>query len=336
VWLLNKTDNQHTIEFNLTDYTVSEISEAWRFHDAGDGRGALMTIGLWEVAGKKRTTLRADSLNMIGFNYPSDDMPDRPVIEVTVVEPVADGILAAWSGSAGAAEIAAPGVSGYLSAGGLYDVDSGAGSTDGTFGSAYAGAPTALTAFSVRDVDGSDAAAFSIANHTGAPLRLDAVHFDYAVWWVNSPKDVTLVYAAGDLTGVTNRTPIHSVAGLSNTGNAGNYPDFDWMLTGLADRTLEHGEEAHFRLEVSNGTEDWANGAFDNIAISGGTAAGMPEGVLVSWRAETGKKYSVQQSGNLVSNDWTSASGILIGTPGDMSAPAELAYPGFYRLEVQP
>ena len=101
VWLLNKTDNNHTVELNISGYTVNNVSEAWRFHDEGDGRGALMTIGLWEVAGKKRTTLRADSLNMIGFNYPSNTLPEQVEIEARLVEPVPDGILVAWDGLSG-------------------------------------------------------------------------------------------------------------------------------------------------------------------------------------------------------------------------------------------
>lgn len=336
IWLLNKTDDNHTIELDISGYTVNDVSEAWRFHDEGDGRGALMTIGLWEVAGNKRTTLRADSLNMIGFNYPSNNVPVRPVIEAVMVEPVEDGILVGWDGSPGSADVAAQGVSGYLASGGLFDVDDSAGSTDGTYGSAHAGAPTALTAFAVRATNGSDMVAFSIANQTGAPLRLDAVHFDYSSWWASSPKDVLLLYESGDLAGVTNQTPINSVGGLANTGKGGDYPDFDWSLATLADRVLDHGEEANFSLGVSNAGADWSNGAFDNIAVSGGTVSNAADSVLVSWRAETGRKYEVMQSGNLLSNDWHSASGTLIGQPGDMSIPADLEFPGFYRLDIQP
>ncbi len=334
-WLLNKTDDQHTIEFDMMGYTVNEVSEAWRFHDSGDGKGSLMTIGLWDVSGKKQTTLRANSLNMIGFNYPSSAAPKRVLMDARVVEPIPDGVLVAWENTAGSPDVAAPYVSGNLAAGGLYDVDESAGSTDGTYGNSISGAGTALTAFSVRATNGFNTAVFSVANQTGTPLRLDAVHFDYSSWWTSSPKDVALVYVSGDLAGVTNQTPIQSVGGLSNMGKNGNYPDFDWSLTGLADRVLEHGEEASFSLRVSNAESEWANGAFDNIAISGGTVATVTESVLVSWRAETGKKYTVMQSGNLLSNDWNSTSGTLIGTPGDMSAPADLEFPGFYRLEIQ-
>lgn len=335
VWLLNKTDNNHTVELNISGYTVNNVSEAWRFHDEGDGRGALMTIGLWEVAGKKRTTLRADSLNMIGFNYPSNTLPEQVEIEARLVEPVPDGILVAWDGLSGLPDRAANGISGALSTGGLYEIDDSAGSTDGTYGSTFSGAPTASSAFAVRATNGSDTVAFSISNETGAPLRLDAVHFDYSSWWTSSPKDVTLLYSSGDLATVTNHTPVNSVSGLSNTGKGGNYPDFDWSLAGLADRVLEHGEEANFILQVSNAAEDWANGAFDNIAISGGTVSNATDTVLLSWRAQTGKKYTVMQSGNLLSNDWNSASSTLMGQPGDMSEPADLELPGFYRLDIQ-
>ena len=335
-WLLNKTDSNHTIEFNISNYTVNEVSEAWRFHDGGKGNGALMTIGLWEVSGKQRTTLQANSLNMIGFNYAAPEVPERVTIKSRIVEPVADGILLGWNSSSGFADFAVPGVSGSLLEGNLYEIDDEAGSTDGTFGGSYTGASTALTGFAVRGTNSMDTLGFSIINQSGAPLRIDAVHFDYSSWWANSPKDVALFYDSGDLTGVTNQTVIHSVVGLSNTGKNGNYPDFDLSLAGLPDRVLDHGEEANFKLVVSNAAEDWANGAFDNLAISGGTVSNVADSVLVSWRAETGRKYTVRQSDNLVSNDWDSVSTTLNGLPGDMSMPVQLETPGFYRLEIEP
>ncbi len=335
-YLLNKTDTDHNIEFNLTGYTVNEVSEAWRFHDEGNGKGALMKIGIWETNGKKRTTLWANSLNMVGFNYPAADMPARPVIKAPQVEPIADGLLIGWDGSTGSADFTVPGISGFLLDGQLVDVDSSAGSTDGTFGVSAGGAATALTAYSVRGTNSQDTLIFSVRNLSGAPLRLDTVHFDYSSWFVNSPKDVTLYYASGDLTGVTNGTIVQSVSGLSNTGKSGNYPDFDWSLSGLADRVLDHGEEVYFSLTGSNAGADWANGAFDNVAVSGGTVPNTVESVLVSWRAKTGREYTVMKTGNLVSNDWTSASSTMKGRPGDMSVPVDLETPGFYRLDIEP
>ncbi len=86
-YLLNKTDSDQTVELNIPGYTVNEVNEAWRFTDDGAGNGALQKIALWEINGRKRTTLKADSLNMIGFNYPMEDTDG-------------DGMVDAWEISA--------------------------------------------------------------------------------------------------------------------------------------------------------------------------------------------------------------------------------------------
>jgi len=335
-YLLNKTDIDYNIEFNISGYSVTEVSEAWRFYDEGDGKGALMNIGVWDTDGKKRTTLKANTLNMVGFNYPSNATPTHAVFDSYFVDPIEDGILIGWDTTPGAPDVVVPGVTGTLLEGNLFEVDASVGSTDATFGSVHAGAATALTAFSVRETNSMDTVGFSIVNQSGAPLRLDTVHFDYSRWWSGSPKDVALLYTSGDLAGVTNQTPIHSVTGLSDTGKFGDYPDFDWSLAGLVDPVLGHGETAAFNLTASNADISGTAGAFDNIAISGGTVTPAADTVLVLWRAETGKKYTVMQATNLVSNDWNSASSTLIGQPGDMSVPVDLQTPGFYRLQLEP
>lgn len=84
IYLLNKTDIDQTVELNIPGYVAGEVSEAWRFCDGGSGAGALQKITLWDAAGKKRTTLLANSLNMIGLNYPAATDSDR------------DGISDAW------------------------------------------------------------------------------------------------------------------------------------------------------------------------------------------------------------------------------------------------
>jgi hypothetical protein len=293
-----------------------------------------MRIGLWEVGGNQRTTLRANSLNMIGFNYPAPVMPKPVAIKTRRVVPIEDGVLVGWHSSAGDPDVAAPGISGVLSEGNLFSVDGSGGSTDGTFGTAP-GASVDLTVFAVRATNGVDTAVFSLVNRSGVPVRLDAIHFDYSSWWANSPRDVVLAYESGDLTDVSSQTVIQSMTGLSNTGKSGNYPDFDWSLAVLNDRVLEHGEGVHFSLQVSNAGADWANGAFDNIAISGGTVSNSADSVLVSWRAHTGDQYTVMRATGLESNDWQSVSGSAIGWPGDMSEGVELSPPAFYRLNIR-
>ncbi|WP_136063496.1 hypothetical protein [Pontiella sulfatireligans] len=335
VYLLNKTDSDLTVELDLDGVDVNDISEAWRFLDGGDGEGELQQISLWEMGGNNRTTLKADTLNMILFNDPNPDEPARPEISSSVVMPISDGLLAGWHTASGDPDVAAAGISGELLTGSLFDVDSSAGSTDGSFGTSLDGASTEWTAYAVRGTNGSDAVVFSVVNRSGAPVRLDAIHFDYARWWADSPKDIALVVDSGDLDGVTNGTPVQSAADLPNFGKTGDFDDFDWSLSGLPDQVLAHNEEVWFRLSASNALTAWAAGAFDNIAVSGGTASTVTDLVLVEWRAETGRKYTVMETGNLVSNDWNAAVEMDVASPGTVSVPVELDSPRFYRLDIQ-
>ena len=76
-------------------------------------------------------------------------------------------------------------------------------------------------------------------------------------------------------------------------------------------------------------------GAFDNIAISGGSVASSTDSVLLSWRAKTGRKDPFMKSPNLPSNDWNVATGTLVGVPGDLSVSANLELPGLHRMDIQ-
>jgi hypothetical protein len=334
VYLLNKTDQDLNVELDLGGVAVDEISEAWRFHDGGGGEGELQPISLWEMGGNNRTTLKADTLNMIVFNDPDPEEPARPVITSAIVEPIPAGLLAGWHTGSGNPDVAAVGISGELLTGSLYDVDSSSGSTDATFGTSLHGASTELTAYAVRGTNGSDAVVFSVVNHSGAPLRLDAIHFDYASWWEDSPKDIALVVDSGDLEGVTNGTPVQSAANFPNIGKTGDFYDFDWSLSGLAGQVLDHNEEVGFRLRASNASAVWAAGAFDNIAVSGGTVSNVTDSILIKWRAQTGRKYTVMETGDLVSNAWNAAVELDIASPGTLSVPVELDCPRFYRLDI--
>lgn len=273
---------------------------------------------------------------MIGCNYATNPVPEQPVITSEIAEPISEGLLLAWDGGSETPAFVATGINGSLASSTFYEIDDTAGSTDGSYGSAFSTAATEASAFAVREVEGADRVTFTLKNETGLPLRLDAVHFDYAAWWEDSPHDIALLYGSGDLEGVTNQTDIQTVTGLSSTGKKNNYADFDWTLSGLPDRVLAHGEVVNLNLVVSNSGAEWANGAFDNLALSGGTVSNSADTVLISWRAETGTKYEVMESANLLSNDWNSASGILIENSGDISVPVELKTPSFYRLEIEP
>jgi hypothetical protein len=339
VYLLNKSDADETVTLGLSGYTLTDVSEAWRFHDDGSGLGALQTIGLWESGGQLRTTLRADSLNMIGLAYPSVDPPAVPQTAIEVYQPIPASILAAWDTSAGAPDLPVTGVEASLG-GSYHELDTTAGSTDGSFGATLPGAETALSCFSVRMENARNSVSLQIVNRSGNPLQLDSVHFDYAPWWVKSPKDVALVYAGGDLDGIANGTILQSATELVNLGTKkGDYYDFDWSLEALADRILDHNEAAVFNLVVSNAAPDgaWANGAFYNIAIYGRSVTASGNALVLSWRAETGKKYTLFDSTTLQPGDWQSASGTLIGRPGDMSVSSRMDLnPHFLRLQVEP
>lgn len=339
VYLLNKTDIDCDIEFDIPGYATDDASEAWRFHDDGSGRGVLQKTNLQDVSGKKRTTLLANSLNVVGFNDPaSTNLPNRPVIRATLAEPIGDGLLIGWDASTGAGgDIGVSGITGALFANNAFDVDSTAGSTDGTFGTAIPGASTALTAYAVRtESPGTmDTVGLEIINQSGAPLRLDAIHFDYSRCWSGSPQDVALVYACGDLD-ATNQTVVHSAAGLPITGKTGDYPDFDWPLANLPDRILNHGESAFFTLVASNATSIYSQGMFDNIAISGGTVSNAGSSAIISWRGQTGTSCTVMQSTNLVDGAWSPASETFVAKPGDLSVPVDPGTSAFYRVEISP
>jgi hypothetical protein len=339
VYLLNKNNTDETVSLGLAGYGLSDVSEAWRFHDGGDGQGALQPIGLWESGGSLKTTLLANTVNMIGLRYGSVPDPEIPELTYEIVGPVPVGILAAWSSSEDEPDVSVPGVSATLG-GSFYDFDPTAGSTDGTYGSNTAGADTATTAFTVRMENDRNTLSLQVLNQTGNPLQLDTLQFDYAPWWVKSPKDVSLVYAGGDLDEITPGTVIQSVSGLDNQGSKkGDYPDFDWSLAGLADNVIAHNEMVVFNLVVSNAAPDgtWANGAFDNIALMGGSTPSSGDAMMLTWWMETGRKYTLMESSTMEPGDWHSSSGTMIGYPGETTFPAELdANSKFLRLEIAP
>ncbi|MGK0237332.1 MAG: alpha-N-arabinofuranosidase [Candidatus Pelagisphaera sp.] len=339
IYLLNKNDADENVSLNLDGYDLTDVSEAWRFHDGGKGLGALERIGLWVAESNLQTTLKANSLNMIGLAYPPAPEPAAPELHAKSVHSVPEGILAAWDRSAGAPDRFQAGIDAFLG-GRFYGVDTTAGSTDGDFSGGIGETDTAPSSFTVRMDSDKNALNLEIVNRSGAPLMLDAVHFDYAPWWIASPKNVSLVYAEGDLSEVARGATLQSVEGLANLGmKSGDYYDFEWSLSGLADRVIDHDERVVLKLVASNANPggEWANGAFDNIAITGSSLPGRKEGMLFSWLAETGREYKLEKSSTLQSTDWQPASETVVGEPGEMSLPVEMGTdPAFYRLGVQP
>ena len=186
------------------------------------------------------------------------------------------------------------GVTGLLSGG--YDAQADKNSTDGTYGSGPATAASTANAVRVRlDQPSRAVVLVQITNNTGGSLCLGTFHFDYSRWYANSPTDVALYYDSGDLTNDPN-TLIGSASNVSVRGPTGNYDDFDWSLSVLGDVTLDNGQSATFRLEVSNAALANTAGGFDNIAITAGVSAtkasdpgpadgatGVARELLLSW-----------------------------------------------------
>lgn len=182
------------------------------------------------------------------------------------------GLLIGWDGgTVGNSATNAPGVSGSLFAASIYEVDTAAGSTDGTFGSSIPGADTATTAYAVRlyNSPNNDRIGVQIYNQTGSDIQLDSLEFDYGRWWADSPQDVVVTYAYGALDD-PNNTAITTVTGAPALGGkAGDYTDFSVSLSGLTDTVLANGERATFNLIASNAANIQTNGAFDNVAVVG-------------------------------------------------------------------
>jgi hypothetical protein len=192
-------------------------------------------------------------------------------------EPAPEGVLIAWdgswSGSTSAAYLAS-GISGSIIPTPYFGVETTKGSTDGTFGFSVGGASTEASAFSVSTYQGNRAwIDFTVENNSGSDQQLNAVAFDWAIYWASGPESISLYYLNGDLNAADD-TLINSATNLPvNQGGIADFDDYEWSLDGLADRILADGESATFRLSVPvNGT--YAGGGFDNIAILGEDYAG--------------------------------------------------------------
>jgi len=329
VWIEENSLNM--VGFNYPDTDADGIDDAWEINHFDDTSTADATSD-YDNDGY------SDHNEYVAGTDPKD--PESVLTcqhELYLPTPLqSKGLLIGWDTLSGTgSDFIAPGIEGSLP---LAVVDTTAGSTDGAYGSTNAGASTALTAYSVKtEVLGStDTVGFQIVNHTGRDLRLDTIHFDYSRWYADSPQDLALIYASGDLA-VTNGTVIQTATGALDLAKTGNYQDFDWSLAGLSDRVLGNLEQANFKLVVSNAVSADTQGAFDNIAISGeGIPGEAVSSVQISWRACTGKQYQLMQSTNLVSNGWIPAADSQLGQPRDMSTSVDLETPGFYRLNVEP
>lgn len=148
------------------------------------------------------------------------------------------------------------------------------GSGDGFYGGTTFAAPlfNSTTDYAFR---ANVANTFTITNNTTEIITLTQVSFDVHEA-DNSNDDIELVYVSGSLLGVLNGTQINTVDGINatETRNGGDYLDFDWSLSGLADQTLAPGEFAVFSLNSL--TLNNSLTALDNIGFIG-TVGAVPE-----------------------------------------------------------
>ncbi len=192
-----------------------------------------------------------------------------------------------------------------------------AGSSDGTFGT-LSGASVLQTGYHVREgnTNKNSRVDVRIQNNTGGPLQLESISFDYGRMYENSPQDVTLSYAYGNLD-EAEHTQIFTATNLDVTGQYGDYHDFDIPLTNLNDVVLAEGQQATFRFSIDNAGGIWDQGAFDNIAFVGQQLAYEAEAYFVGTEAVSSDQlkliiyavgeasdYSLLARSNLVDGSW--------------------------------
>lgn len=202
-----------------------------------------------------------------------------------------DNLLIAWDGGilTNTAYVV-DGLSGTLFANLIYSADASAGSTDWTFGSSTLGADPSPAAYAVRtaNLGSNNTVSVQIHNTSTEVVQLDTLSFDYSPWFSDGPTTVTMSYAYGDLSGVPAETVLNSAGGIAATGKFADYSDFDWSLTGLADRRLAPGERATFTLVATEATGAYVNGAFDNIALFGSVEVVGYDAWAEGWDANLG------------------------------------------------
>ncbi len=194
---------------------------------------------------------------------------------VFVRGPRPEDLLIGWDSGAGTnVAFNAPGVAGNLYTTTTAGSQTDGNSSDGTFGSALAGANDTVPWTVAMNINSNKTLlGIRIVNNTSSNLVLDALHVDFARVNSGSPSDFTFRYGYGDLSGITNLEAITTITGLPISAKFSNYTDVDLALTNLVDNVLAPGESATFQLVASNGTA--ANNTYvDNIAYSGSLVPG--------------------------------------------------------------
>lgn len=256
----------------------------------------------------------------------------------------------------------ADGASGSATQSGTWNINSGAASTDGTFGSLAS--PAASTNSSsngdgfalLNGVDGS--IDFTVTDTTGVAADLAFFHFDASRFRTGSAENWSVDIVAGDLTNTNVASGV-----LENQGGSSTFQNLDIDLTGLADHTLDANGTVTFRLSITGG-----NGAagqhtyLDNVGVTTVVPVEVPDlscGIVgyafnpsgtssLSFTGGVSATYVIKSTGDLSGGFNTvapsavtvgSLDGDVITTDGSGAAAAEFtgsAAAQFYKVETAP
>lgn len=154
-------------------------------------------------------------------------------------------------------------------------------SADGTFGSnitAMASTDRANSTAAVALVNGAEGF-FDFTITATAAVEVGSFNFDSFRRFGGSADEFVLSIESGSITnGVIGSGTITQAANGATPFEGVLNTDFDFDLSGLADRTLEIGESAVFRLAFTSGGGGGGNNTFiDNVGIFNVSATAIPE-----------------------------------------------------------
>jgi hypothetical protein len=205
----------------------------------------------------------------------------------------------------GTADIALNGVETTVS--GIQYGNSGAGSTDTSYGTLLGDAPTIGGAGQIKGAYNGGHIYITLTNNTQSPVELDTLHFDVANKYGDNPDETITVTLDGDL---GNGIVLATVSNLMNsTSGMADYDDYDVDLSSLPD--LQHGEGIVLTFSYV-GT---AIGMVDNVALLGtGIAPAVMgrEGGSTAFLSVSGLDTSVSQGVNLFYSEGDLATNVVV------------------------
>ena len=140
-------------------------------------------------------------------------------------------------------------------------------STDGTFGTIVNPAADVQPASALSLVTATESkrtVTLTLENTSSTDIYLDDLHFDYGRASDSAPDAVT-VSSSGDISAGT----LTNITGISNSELQGDADDFDLDLTGLADSTLEPGEQAVITFYLEGAAGSYIGTFLDNVLVGG-------------------------------------------------------------------